>query len=67
MALGAGTSNLPRLVLSHGLALTVCGLALGKAAAWGSARLLGSLLYSLVRGNLWVTDTVEWCRDGRLA
>jgi macrolide transport system ATP-binding/permease protein len=47
MALGAGTSNLLRLVMSHGIALTATGLALGAAAALGSTRLLGSLLYKV--------------------
>jgi predicted permease len=47
MALGAGASNLLRLVLSRGLALTAGGVALGAAAALGLTRLLGSLLYKV--------------------
>jgi ABC-type antimicrobial peptide transport system permease subunit len=45
MALGAGPRDLLRLVLSHGLTLTVAGVALGAAVALGSSRLLGYLLY----------------------
>jgi predicted permease len=45
MALGARASDLFRLVLSHGLALTAGGAILGAAAALGLTRLLGYLLY----------------------
>src|SRR6202521_295233 len=47
MALGADASNLLRLVLSRGLALTAGGVALGAAVALGLTRLLGSLLYKV--------------------
>ena len=47
MALGAGASNLLRLVLSRGLVLTAGGVALGAAVALGFTRLLGSLLYKV--------------------
>jgi macrolide transport system ATP-binding/permease protein len=47
MALGAGASNLLRLVLSRGLALTAGGVALGTAVALGLTRLLGNLLYKM--------------------
>ncbi len=47
MALGAGASNLLRLVMSRGLALTAGGLALGVAVALGLTRLLGNLLYKV--------------------
>jgi macrolide transport system ATP-binding/permease protein len=47
MALGASTSNLLGLVLSHGLALTACGVVLGAAAALSLTRLMGSLLYNV--------------------
>ncbi len=47
MALGASTSNLLRLVLSRGLALTAGGVLLGAAAALGLTRLLGNLLYNV--------------------
>ncbi len=47
MALGAGASNLLRLVLSRGLALTGGGVLLGAAVALGLMRLLGNLLYKV--------------------
>jgi macrolide transport system ATP-binding/permease protein len=47
MALGAGASNLVRLVLSRGLALTASGVLLGAAAALGLTRLFGNLLYNV--------------------
>jgi len=47
MALGAGASNLLRLVISHGLALTAGGVVLGAAAALGLTHLLGNLLYKV--------------------
>src|SRR5229473_3384552 len=47
MALGAGTSNLLRLVMSRGLALTAGGVLLGAAAALALPRLLENLLYNV--------------------
>jgi macrolide transport system ATP-binding/permease protein len=47
MALGASSSNLLRLVLSRGLALTGAGVLLGAAAALLLTRLLGNLLYQV--------------------
>jgi ABC-type antimicrobial peptide transport system permease subunit len=47
MALGAGTSNVLRLVLSRGLALTAAGVLLGAGAALALTRLLGNLLYKV--------------------
>jgi macrolide transport system ATP-binding/permease protein len=47
MALGAGASNLLRLVLSRGLALTGAGVLLGAATALLLTRLLGNLLYKV--------------------
>ncbi len=46
-ALGADTADLLRLVMSHGLALTAGGLALGALAALALTRLLGDLLYQV--------------------
>jgi predicted permease len=47
MALGAGASNLLRLVLSRGLTLTGGGVLLGAAVALALTRLLGNLLYKV--------------------
>jgi ABC-type antimicrobial peptide transport system permease subunit len=47
MALGAGASDLLRLVMSQGLALTAVGLVLGTAASLGLTRLIVGLLYKV--------------------
>ena len=47
MALGAGASNLFRLVISRGLTLTAGGIALGAAVGLAVTRLVGKLLYSV--------------------
>ncbi len=47
MALGADASNLLRLVMWRGLALTAGGAVLGATVALGLTRLLGSLLYKV--------------------
>jgi predicted permease len=47
MALGAGASDLLRLVLSRGLALTASGVLLGAVAALGLTRLLGNFLFKV--------------------
>ena len=47
MALGAGASNLLRLVLSRGLLLTTIGVSIGIALALLLTRLLGDLLYQV--------------------
>jgi macrolide transport system ATP-binding/permease protein len=47
IALGADASDLMRLVVSYGLALTATGVVLGGAAALGLTRLLGYLLYKV--------------------
>jgi macrolide transport system ATP-binding/permease protein len=47
MALGASASNLLRLIMSQGVALTAGGLILGAVAALGLTRLIGNLLYKV--------------------
>jgi len=47
MALGADASDLLRLVMSRGVALTAAGAALGAGAALELTRLMGYLLYSV--------------------
>ena len=47
MALGATTSDLLRLVMSHGLALTAGGIMLGAGASVVLTRLMGDLLYKV--------------------
>jgi macrolide transport system ATP-binding/permease protein len=47
MALGARASDLVRLVISRGLALTMVGTVLGAAAALGLTRLLVNYLYGV--------------------
>ena len=47
MALGAQRSDVSRLVLGHGLALTLAGVALGLAGAWAATRVLNSVLFGI--------------------
>jgi len=47
MALGANRGNMLRLVLTQGLNLTVSGVVLGLALAYGLTRLLASLLFGV--------------------
>jgi len=47
MAVGANRSDLLRLVMAHGLALTLIGLVLGLVGAVSLTRFLSSLLYGL--------------------
>ena len=45
MALGASAQHLLRIVIAHGLGLTIGGIAAGAALALGLTRLMGDLLY----------------------
>jgi putative ABC transport system permease protein len=45
MALGAAHADVLRMVLRHGLKLTLLGVAIGLAAALGATRLIASLLF----------------------
>jgi ABC-type antimicrobial peptide transport system permease subunit len=47
MALGAGASDLLRLVIAKGLVLTAIGVAVGGVAALELTRLMGYLLYKV--------------------
>ena len=47
MALGAAPMQVLRLVMTNGLSLTMIGIAVGAAAALGSTRLLGYMLYKV--------------------
>lgn len=47
MALGAKTSDVLRLILGQGLALTVIGVGVGLLGAYGLTRLMASLLYGV--------------------
>lgn len=47
IALGAGTGQLLRLVIGHGLALAAMGVAIGLAVSFGLTRLMSSLLYGV--------------------
>jgi predicted permease len=47
MALGAGPAQIRRAVLRNSVALTVLGLGLGLAGAWGLSRFLASLLFAV--------------------
>ena len=47
MALGAGASDLLRLVISHGLMLTAGGILLGAIASLALTQFIGNLLYKI--------------------
>ena len=47
MALGANARGVRRMVLRHGLLLSLVGVALGLAASAGLSRLMGSLLFGV--------------------
>jgi macrolide transport system ATP-binding/permease protein len=54
MALGAQRANIYRQVLREGLAPVVAGAVVGIAAAFGFARLIGSLLFQVSPFNPWI-------------
>ena len=47
MAMGADTSDVLRLVVMQGMTLTLTGVAIGVAAAFGLTRLMSSLLFDV--------------------
>ncbi|HVU17351.1 MAG TPA: ABC transporter permease [Candidatus Didemnitutus sp.] len=46
-ALGAGRADVLRLILRHGMGLTILGLVLGVGGAFGFEKMLGSLLFGV--------------------
>jgi ABC-type antimicrobial peptide transport system permease subunit len=47
MALGASKANVLRLVLGQGIVLTIIGVGIGIAGAFGLTRFLSSMLYGV--------------------
>jgi len=47
IALGASTRNVARLIVGHGLQLTVAGLIVGLGGSWAATRALKNLLYGV--------------------
>jgi putative ABC transport system permease protein len=47
IALGAGSRDILRLVVGHGLTLVAIGIALGVSVALGVSRLIGGLLFGI--------------------
>ena len=47
MALGAGASDVLKMVVKHGLRLGLAGVLIGAALAWGVTRLMASLLFGI--------------------
>ena len=47
MALGASSSDVMRMVLGQGLKITLIGVAIGLAAAFGFTRLITTMIYGV--------------------
>lgn len=47
MALGAGRSDMLRMVVLHGMRMAIAGVAIGLAAAYGLTRLIESMLFGV--------------------
>jgi putative ABC transport system permease protein len=58
MALGAQAGDMLKLVVGHGLALALCGVAIGLATAFGLTRLMSSLLYGVAATDVMTFITV---------
>ena len=53
MALGAGRTNVMRMVMRQGLTLVACGVALGVAGALATVRAIASELYGVKSSDPW--------------
>jgi ABC-type antimicrobial peptide transport system permease subunit len=47
MALGAGRRQILRMIVREGMALAVCGIAMGCAGAFGLSRFLAAMLFGV--------------------
>ena len=51
MALGAQAANIFRLILGHGIVLTIAGLVIGLVGAYAATRVLANQLYGVTAGD----------------
>jgi putative ABC transport system permease protein len=58
MALGAGRSDVLRMILGHGARLAILGLAIGVCGAWAGTRLLKSMLFNVTPTDPWTFSAV---------